>query len=50
MVIVAVPALGSFASLIQTLDQDSNDVGRLQGKQILQNIKLSVTLVQTNVE
>ena len=30
--VLAAPALGSFASLIQTLDQDSNDVGRLQGK------------------
>lgn len=48
MVVVAVPALGSFASLIQTLDQDSNDVGRLQGKHIFQYIKLCVAFVQPN--
>lgn len=29
--LTATPALGSFASLIPNLDQDSNDVGRLQG-------------------
>ena len=27
------PSVGSFVSLIPTLDQDSNDVGRLQGTQ-----------------
>jgi len=50
MVVVVVPALGSFASLIQTLDQDSNDVGRLQGKCIFQHIKLSYFLYGQIVE